>query len=345
MNAKSFSEALGNISEKYIEEAFSYNKSPKSSHWLKWGAIAACLCLVIITAIVFLTLNNPYNGNIGGPHGDIITPEHFGDYPYNDNEVLDFIGMPLDEVATDLGVIHFNEITDIEAYRKFNTHYYYNTTDAYYNTKTSVFDLLTYYSSQNGRNFINTVIYKKNGSIENCIHYESFLRFKNKAPIAADLMQQIIDKNKNASITAHYDESVDSGAFYLYPESNSTISVVIGKDLTAIDERFEDIISIFKSTLGTENSTYIGNQEVSVHYFYQNRLYRDTTTEEAYQYYVYFERDGLQYLYHFASNWALINQNTSAIHNPPSVLHYVKTQDECREMFVDYLLTILKNED
>ena len=117
--------------------------------------------------------------------------------------------------------------------------------------------------------------------------------------------------------------------------------MVIGKDLSAIDARFSNILPILQDTLGTENSSYIGAQEVSVHYFYQNRSFRGQKTEEAYQYYAYYERDGLQYLYQFSSNWSLPGQNVSAMHNPPSTLHYVETQDECREQFVAYLLTLL----
>lgn len=73
----------------------------------------------------------------------------------------------------------------------------------------------------------------------------------------------------------------------------------------------------------------------------KNRSFRGEKTEEAYQYYAYYEREGMQYLYQFSSNWSLVNQNVSAVHNPPSTLHYVETQDECRKQFVDYLLTFL----
>lgn len=48
MNSKKFSEALNGIDERYISEAINYKKNTKKPVWIKWGAMAACLCLVII---------------------------------------------------------------------------------------------------------------------------------------------------------------------------------------------------------------------------------------------------------------------------------------------------------
>ena len=38
-------EVLGDISEKHINEAKAYHKAKKPG-WVKWGAMAACLCLI-----------------------------------------------------------------------------------------------------------------------------------------------------------------------------------------------------------------------------------------------------------------------------------------------------------
>lgn len=46
MNAAQFSHALGKVNDKYIMEAITYERKKKSG-WLKWGAMAACLCLII----------------------------------------------------------------------------------------------------------------------------------------------------------------------------------------------------------------------------------------------------------------------------------------------------------
>lgn len=50
---KIISDAITNISTEYIEKAAAYTVAKKSRKpvWLKWGAMAACLCLVIIDII------------------------------------------------------------------------------------------------------------------------------------------------------------------------------------------------------------------------------------------------------------------------------------------------------
>lgn len=47
MTAKKFSNALGNISENYIEEAVSYTAKKKNNAWIKWVPIAACICIIV----------------------------------------------------------------------------------------------------------------------------------------------------------------------------------------------------------------------------------------------------------------------------------------------------------
>lgn len=50
MNANTFSNALGKVNDKFIMEAVDYQKRHTKT-WLKWGAMAACLCLIIGTAV------------------------------------------------------------------------------------------------------------------------------------------------------------------------------------------------------------------------------------------------------------------------------------------------------
>ena len=46
MRKEGFAEVLCDINEKHVSEARAYQKARKPV-WAKWGAIAACLCLVI----------------------------------------------------------------------------------------------------------------------------------------------------------------------------------------------------------------------------------------------------------------------------------------------------------
>ncbi len=46
MNVKNFSDAMGELDSKYIDEALNYKKKAKKPRWIKWGAMAACLMLI-----------------------------------------------------------------------------------------------------------------------------------------------------------------------------------------------------------------------------------------------------------------------------------------------------------
>lgn len=74
MNSKQFSEAMGELDNKYIDEAVRYKKRTKKSVWAKWGAIAAAiLCFFTMTAFAGslfsslsgdeLSLSAVYEGN------------------------------------------------------------------------------------------------------------------------------------------------------------------------------------------------------------------------------------------------------------------------------------------
>ena len=53
MNAKLFSEAMSEVNDKYYEEAENYHV--KKHGWIKWSAMAACLTVMLFTALLFLT--------------------------------------------------------------------------------------------------------------------------------------------------------------------------------------------------------------------------------------------------------------------------------------------------
>lgn len=74
MNSKKFSEAMSEIDSKYIDEALNYKKKAKKPVWVKWGAMAACLCLVVAAFSVPHILKSIQDGkNIAG--GDITTDD------------------------------------------------------------------------------------------------------------------------------------------------------------------------------------------------------------------------------------------------------------------------------
>ena len=62
MTNENILDAIGGINEKAVQDAKAY-KRPKSKRWFRWGAMAACLCLVIGIAIPIL--HHKGKGGIG----------------------------------------------------------------------------------------------------------------------------------------------------------------------------------------------------------------------------------------------------------------------------------------
>ena len=65
MKREKFCELLGEINENYVKEAETIKKAKKPV-WLKWCAVAACLCLVVGLAIPMLMNSNPDSNPAGG---------------------------------------------------------------------------------------------------------------------------------------------------------------------------------------------------------------------------------------------------------------------------------------
>lgn len=62
MKEKRLLNALGQVDEKYIEEA-ALNRHTSKSGWLRWGAVAACLCLIAWAAFVIPGMLPSVHGN------------------------------------------------------------------------------------------------------------------------------------------------------------------------------------------------------------------------------------------------------------------------------------------
>ena len=54
MNEKKLLEAVGEVNDSYVEEAAGYRKSRKAPLWLRWGAVAACLCIAVLGGSLLL---------------------------------------------------------------------------------------------------------------------------------------------------------------------------------------------------------------------------------------------------------------------------------------------------
>lgn len=94
MKKEQLYEVIGDINENYINDAHKTIKKKSRPVWVKWGAMVACLCLVVVGAVVFQRLQNDFiepnpqlstNPNIGTeqPNSDEITTQ-----PNNKNVLL-----------------------------------------------------------------------------------------------------------------------------------------------------------------------------------------------------------------------------------------------------------------
>ena len=66
MNAKKFSDAMSELDSKYIDEALNYKKKAKKPVWVKWGAMAACLCLIVVAIITVPSMLTSQESDGGG---------------------------------------------------------------------------------------------------------------------------------------------------------------------------------------------------------------------------------------------------------------------------------------
>lgn len=89
MSTRRFFEAMNDVSDKYYEEAANYASKRKSRRWLKGGYMAACLVVMLATAIYVLP-------NLFGQHGTTS--------PDNTN------GAETDKIAD---VINVNEVSEL----------------------------------------------------------------------------------------------------------------------------------------------------------------------------------------------------------------------------------------
>lgn len=122
MNEKKFSDAMGELDSKYIDEALNYRKKAvqkaKKPGWIKWGAMAACFAVIVVTAVSILPsfLNQQGTTPPNDPNGVI------ADIPNDDTQpsapeirisMSDIIMNPVD-VLTSADYARYNPETDDE---------------------------------------------------------------------------------------------------------------------------------------------------------------------------------------------------------------------------------------
>lgn len=79
-------DAIGMINEEAVREAKAYRR-PKSRSWVKWGAVAACLCLVV--GLVIPMLNNSGSGPFGNGDATIFEPHREDFSPKIESSIIE----------------------------------------------------------------------------------------------------------------------------------------------------------------------------------------------------------------------------------------------------------------
>ncbi len=77
MRKEDFAEVLSDINEKHIVEARA-NRSPRKNVWLKWGVIAACLCIAVLIALPHIPDSGDAKNPIQAPMLPGIDGDHSG---------------------------------------------------------------------------------------------------------------------------------------------------------------------------------------------------------------------------------------------------------------------------
>ena len=119
MKKEEFAEVLGEINEKHILEARAERKAKKPV-WVKWGAMAACLCLVVVVALAAPTLQGEYGAGDPQPGG---TPGTSIVQPGNNHETTQpaktnlLVINEVENVMTadmDVQLCHYNNLSALE---------------------------------------------------------------------------------------------------------------------------------------------------------------------------------------------------------------------------------------
>jgi hypothetical protein len=109
MKKEKLYEVIGEIDDNYINDAHMTVKKKSRSVWVKWGAMAACLCLIVAGMV---TINQPFVPSI--PSKD---NSHLADVPNNEGTTTDQSSSPnlTTTIQISLSAINVNEFDSLTA--------------------------------------------------------------------------------------------------------------------------------------------------------------------------------------------------------------------------------------
>ena len=350
MNSDVLLEAIGMIDDEIIKDAGDTWKYGKKRVIKLCAFAAACICVVVGAGFTIRQINI-YNAAI-----DMLqSGAHCNGYPYSDREVLDYIGSPLENLETPYGTIIFNEITDIEMYRRLNSTAYLGERD--YGTYKEAYYSEEYDTDITCDRYVGGMGYKKDtfelsefrGTYEYGSSKSAYEKMTAQFPATKALAEYFAtDTLYDGDVSGEMVSLCDVAGLYteLISSEDCKINLIMGTNLDIFGERVAALLGPMRAMLGTEKGSVISGQEAAVQYFYRQRI-RDndeTKLEECYIYYVYFEIDGMQYLYQFTSKWTVpgsdVGLNSNRLMSYPD--SEAITQEEARDKFAEAFCGIIR---
>ncbi len=350
MKADILLDAIGLISDEYVQDAKAVGKVRKNNPWLKWGAPAACACVLLSVGL----LSGIWNGSVkdaffggsanntaGAETGFGSSPEceletsNQSSYPYSDTRGQNDTSVELVDMETADGIIVFNKITDIETYQALNNQGE-SVGEACYKTHEGLYQCLA--AGQAEVEYFQAT--EENGVLWEDSDSKVFQQSGGEYEMLESLSEYLLSNERvENSIEGAVSYELETMALSTNPAEggNGQITVLAGRDLNVISVELQNFVSPMRALLGTVQSSTIAGQEAAVQYFCQQCMSDDEAMEECYNYYVYFEKEDMQYLYQFSSNWTLLGEETTAPHKKD----YVLSQVESRELFAEILTGIV----
>ncbi len=137
-------------------------------------------------------------------------------------------------------------------------------------------------------------------------------------------------------VTFQKDSDIKLGLISFPLFSNVEVNLLISKDFSKIAAISENsTYQVLKDVIASENVSTMKDVDLSTVYYYQQRVFQgneESTTEEQFIYYTYFNKNDLEYLLQFKSNYTVLEGQKEYM-----VVGDLQTQEVCRNTFIKLL--------
>lgn len=137
-------------------------------------------------------------------------------------------------------------------------------------------------------------------------------------------------------VTFQKDSDIKLGLISFPLFSNVEVNLLISKDFSKVAAISENsTYQVLKDVIASENVSTMKDVDLSTVYHYQQRVFQgneESTTEEQFIYYTYFNKNDLEYLLQFKSNYTVLEGQKEYM-----VVGDLQTQEVCRNTLIKLL--------